>query len=217
MKIRTPLLSMLFRQTLPVTLLGLAIGCLYVLFARRVLIWQNAPLALFVLVHSIAIAAMLGRFRSRSFAFLYTRGYSRDELWLHKMLATILTVLAVWLPMAVIVWAPIRSTLQDKLFASPYFPIMSMREASVPWAWLAGYAILLSLFHYVWIRRAQPMRGGNGVVLLAIGVVIAMATLMSFRWHSPWFKTLVCTLSVVIVATTLIAGRLLHRQLEVHE
>jgi hypothetical protein len=207
---------MFFRQALPVTLLGLTIGCLYVLFARRVLIWQNAALALFVLIHSIAIAALLGRFRSRSFAFIYTRGYSRDELWLHKMLATILAVLAVWLPMAVIVWAPIRSTIQDKLFASPYFPIMSIREASVPWAWLAGHTILLPLFHYVWIRRAQPMRGGNGVVLLAIGVVIVIAILMSFRWHPQWFRILVFILSAVVTATTLIAGRLLHRQLEVH-
>jgi len=216
MKVKLSLLGMLFRQALPVTLIGLPIGCLYVLFTREPLDWHNSWVAWFVLVHSIAVAASLGRFRSRSFAFFYTRGYSRDELWAHKMLATVLAVLVVWLPMALIVWLPLRSVVQDKLLVSPYFPIMRIREASVPWAWLAGYAILLPLFHYVWIRRAQPLRGGNGVVLLAIGVVIAMATLMSFRWHPQWFRILLWILSGVVVSTALIAGRLLHRQLEVH-
>jgi hypothetical protein len=216
MKVKMSLLGMLFRQGLPVTLIGLPIGCLYVLFTREPLAWQNPWTALFVLVHSIAVAVCLGRFRSRSFAFIYTRGYSRDELWAHKMLATVLAVAPVWLPMALIVWLPVRSVVQDKLLVSPYFPIMRIREASVPWAWLAGYAVLMPLFHYVWIRRAQPLRGGNGVVLLAIGVVIAMSTLMSFRWHPQWFRILLWILSAVVVGTALIAGRLLHRQLEVH-
>jgi len=210
------LLAMLFRQSLPVTLIALPIGCLYVLFAREPLGWQNPWMALFVLVHSIAIAVSLGRFRSRSFAFLYTRGYSRDELYVHKLVGTALLVLAVWLPIALIIWTPIRSIVQDKLFVSPYFPIMAIREAAVPWAWLGGYAILLPLFHYVWIRRAQPTRGGNGVVLLAIGVVLAMAILMTFRWHPQWFRNLLWILSVIVILTNLIAGWLLHRRLEVH-
>jgi hypothetical protein len=217
MRMRISLLGMLFRQTLPVTLIGLPIGCLYVLFAREPLSWQNPWMALFVLVHSIAIASCFGWFRSRSFAFLYTRGYSRDELWIHKMLGTVLSVLAVWLPMALIVWLPIRSIVQDKLFVNPYFPLMMMREASVPWFWLGGYAVLLPLFHYVWIRRAQPTRGANGSVLLAIGVVIAIATLMSFRWHPFWFRALLWILSAIVIVTTLVAGCILHRRLEVHQ
>ncbi|MCK4294777.1 MAG: hypothetical protein KAY65_16375 [Planctomycetes bacterium] len=216
MRMRISLLGMLFRQTLAVTLIGLPIGCLYVLFAREPLSWQNPWMALFVLVHSIAIASCFGRFRSRSFAFLYTRGYSRDELWTHKILGTVLSVLAVWLPIALIIRLPIRSIVQDKLFISPYFPLMMMREASVPWFWLVGYAILLALFHYVWIRQAQPMRGEYGVKLLAVGVVVVMGTLMLFRWHPFWFRILCYALSAVTIATTLIAGRILHRTLDVH-
>lgn len=209
------LLKILFRQILPVTLIALPIGCLYVLFTRDVLSWQNPWIALFVLVHSITIAVLSGRYRSRAFAFLYTRGFTRDELWFYKMLNTILSVMAVWLPMALIVWLPVRSYVQDKLFISPYFPLMMIREASVPWFWLAGYAILLPLFHYVWIRRAQPLRGENGVVFLSMGVVIVIATLMSFRWHTLWFRILIYMLSAVIIVTSLIAGRILHRNLEV--
>ncbi len=215
MKIKMSLLKIMFRETMPVTLIALLISCFYVLFTRDVLTWQNPWVAIFILAHSIAIAALSGRYRSRAFAFLYTRGYTRDELWFHKMLSTILSVLAVWLPVSLIVWLPIQSFIQDKMFISPYFPLMMIREATVPWAWLGGYAILLPLFHYVWIRRAQPLRGENGVVFLAIGVVIVIATLMSFRWQPQWFRILTYSLSVVMIATCLIAGRILHRNLEV--
>jgi hypothetical protein len=215
MKIKISLLKILFRQTLPVTLIALSIGCVYVVYARRVLIWQNAFIGIFILAHCIAIATLSGRYRSRAFAFLYTRGFTRDELWFHKMLSTVVSVLAVWLPMALIVWLPVRSYVQDNLFGSPYFPLMMIREASVPWMWLAGYAILLPLFHYVWIRRAQPLRGENGVVFLAVGVVIVITILMSFSRHPLWFRILIYVLSTVMIVTCLIAGRILHRNLEV--
>ena len=217
MKIRISLLGILFRQTLSVTLIALAIGCLYVQYTREPLDWHNPWIALFILVHSVGISVCMGQFRSASFAFLYTRGYSRDQLLVHKMLATVLCVLAVWLPISLIVWTPVRSFVQDKLFASPYFPIMAQREAAVPWFWLAGYMLLLPLFQYVWIRRAQLMRGGNGAVLLAVGMVIVIVTLMSFRRHQDWFKILMLVLSIISITTSLIAGFLLHRKLEVQK
>jgi hypothetical protein len=215
MKIKLSLLKIMFMETLPVTLIALLISCIYVLFAQQILIWQNPWIAMFILVHSIAIAALTGRYRSRAFTFLYTRGYTKDELWFHKMLSTALSVLAVWLPASLIIWLSFRSFVQDKMFVSPYFPIMTIREAEVPWAWLAGYAILLPLFHYVWIRRAQPLRDENGVVFLAIGVVIVISTLMTFRWYQHWFKILVYTLSIVMIITCLVSGKILHRNIEV--
>jgi hypothetical protein len=218
MKIKLALLSILLQQQLlPITFPALPIGCLYVLFAREPLDSRNPWLALFVLVHSIALAWGLGRSRSRSFAFVYTRGYSRDLLWSHKMLSTVLAVLCVWLPMALMVWTPVRSTVQDKMFLSPYFPLFAIKEASVPLAWLAFYAILLPMFHYVWIRRAQPTLGGDGAALLAIGLVIVAATLLSFRWHAHWFKGLMIVAATVISVTALVGGFLLHRQLEVQQ
>ena len=217
MKIKTSLIGTLFRQTLPATLIALPVISLFVLFYRDILDWQNPWISLFVLMHSILITASLGRSRSASFAYIYTCGYSRDQLWAHKMLSTVLSVLVVWLPAALIIWLPIRSFVQDKIFISPYFPLMMVREATVPWFWLFGYLILLPMFHYVWIRRAQPTRGSNGAVLLAIGIVIAAATLMSFKWHPAWFQTLVWIVSAVMVLTALAGGFLLHRRLEVQK
>ena len=217
MNIKLSLIGTFLRQTLGVTLIALPVMVIFVLFYRNILNWQNPWLSLFVLVHSIAIVFCMGRFRSRSFAYIYTRGYSRDELWINKMIASSIAVLIVWLPVAVVVWLPIRSTIQDKMFLSPYFPMMMMREVLVPSFWLFGYAVLVPLFHYVWIRRAQPTRGGNGAVLLAIAVVIAATTLMTFRWHPEWFKTLIWIVSAIVTATALVGGFLLHRKLEVQK
>lgn len=217
MKIKISLIGIFFRQTFPATLIALPVICLFVLFYRDILSWQNPWISLFILIHSILITATLGRFRSAPFAYIYTRGYSRDRLWTHKMLSTVLSVLVVWLPAALIVWLPARSVVQDKMFLSPYFPLMMTREASVPWFWLFGYAILLPMFHYVWIRRGQPTRGGNGAVLLAIAVVIAATTLMTFRWHPEWFTTLIWIVSAVMVSTALAGGFLLHRSLEIQQ
>jgi hypothetical protein len=215
MRIKMSLLRMMMRQCLPATLIAFPLACFYVLLTRKPLDGANPWMGLFVLAHSITLAFCLGRYRSPGFAFLYTRGYARDALWLHEMLTTILAVLAVWLPLALLVWLPIRSSVQDVLFRSPYFPILMIREVSVPWAWLAGYALLLPLFQYVWIRRAQPLAGGDGVVLLAIGTVIVIGILMLFGWLPHWFRVLVWALALAVTATNLVAGRLLHRTIEV--
>jgi hypothetical protein len=77
MNIKLSLIGTFLRQTLGVTLIALPVMLLFVLFYRNVLEWYNTWTSLFVLVHSIMIVFCLGRFRSRSFAYIYTRGYSR--------------------------------------------------------------------------------------------------------------------------------------------
>jgi len=217
MNIKLSLIGTFMRQTLGVTLIALPVMVIFSLFYRDVLTWQNPWMSFFVLVHSIAIVSCMGRFRSRSFAYIYTRGYSRDELWCNKMIASFISVLIVWLPVGLFIWYPVRSTIQDKMFMSPYFPLMMIREATVPLFWLFGYAVLVPLFHYVWIRRAQPTRGSNGAVLLAISVVIAALTLMTFRWHPAWFKMVIWTASSVMIAAASVGGLLLHRNVEIQK
>ena len=217
MKIHMSLLMMLQRQMFAVTMIALPIGCLSVLLMREPLEYDNAWLAWFILLHSICMVFSLGRFRSKSFAFLYSRGYSWDAIWCHKMLSTALSVLWVWGAMALVVWTPLRSIVQDKMYASPYYPLFAIKEVSVPWAWLMGYAVLLPMFHYVWIRRAQPTLGGEGSVLIAISMVVVIITLRSFRWHQRWFEIMVMVLAGVVVVTNLVAGWLLHRKLEVQK
>ena len=217
MIIKPSLTGTFMRQALGVTMIALPVMVIFTLFYRGVLEWRNQWASLFVLVHSIMIVFCLGRFRSRSFAYLYTRGYSRDALWFNKMIATAVSVLVVWLPAAAVVWLPVRSVVQDKMFLSPYFPLMMAREATVPFFWLFGYAVLIPLFHYTWIRRAQPTRGGHGAILLAIAVVATAWMLMLFRWHPDWFKAAIWSVSGVMTFAGQAGGLVLHRKVEVQK
>lgn len=215
MKIKSAFVRLLCMQCLPVTLIALLIGIPYLLLAPGPLTWKNQWLNLLILAHCIALAFRLGRMGRSSTEFMYTQGYSRDLIWLHIIVSTFISVLAVWLPMGLCLWLPVRSHIQDHVFISPYYPLMRVREFSLPWLWLYGYGLLLPLFHYVWIRQAQPTKGSEGAGLIAIGVVIVAGTLVLDPTHPEWFKTLVWVLSAVITATALVAGRILHRSMEV--
>ena len=207
MRIRGRLLLFLLRKTMPVTVTAICIACLYVFLRREILDWRDAWAGVFVLGHSLTLARLLGRFRTGEFAFLYTRGYSRDALWAHKMLATLISVLAAWIPAALIVWTPLRGLAQDVLFRSPYFPIMAPREAVVPMAWAVGYVILIPLSHYSWIRAAQPTRGRLGGSMMAPGVIVGIVVAMSEGFHRPWFNWLAAGAGAVMVFTLLVASR----------
>ncbi len=218
MKVKTQLIRFFYRQTRPVTLPALAVMLLLILLYPHLLTWQDPFPALFVLIHSFALAFTLGRAHSPGFAYIYTRGYSRDQLYLHKMLASFLAVLTVWLPAALITLLPVRSFVQEQLFENPYFPLMMPREASAPWFWLLGYVILLPLFHYVWIRRAQPTRGGNVASVLALATAALAGIIMHNVWYlevyPAWFYGSMAALTLGIIVTALMGSVLLHRRLE---
>ncbi len=215
MRMKGGLLRWLFREALPVTLVAASVACLYLLFAKEPIErWHNAP-ALFIAGHCLMLTAYLGRWRRGSFAFRYTRGTSRDSLWVHTMLATVLAVLAVWIPASLIIWAPVRSFVQDTLLQSPYFPVVAPREARVPFVWLAHYALFLSLFHYAWIRWSQPTRGRYGGFLLSGVVMIFVIRIPLIHAFIPAFRRLPLALGGVVALITLVAGFRLHRRLEV--
>ena len=215
LRIRPGLLWYLLRPLAPATVAALAVACLHVLLYRDVLAWRDGWAGTFVLVHSYVIATRFCRFGRGDFAFLYSRGFSRDLLWGHVVLASFLAALAVWLPPAVIVWAQLRSLVQDVVFLNPFFPIMAPLEMSEPWMWPIGYGVLIPLFHYEWVRRGQPARGGAAGPLLVVGVIVATAVLMSEGVRQPWFAWLCAAAGVVVVCATSVAAWLGHRDLEV--
>ena len=213
--IKGGLLKYLLRRILLITLVAIPIACLFAVLWRDVLEWRNGWAAVFIVIHSRLIVLRFARFDRGSFAFLHTRGFSRDTIWVHNMLASWLSALAVWVPVAVIIWSPLRGLVQDVLFRSPYFPIMAPREAMAPFAWLIGYGILIPLFHYQWIRKAQPVKGGMGGVFVVTGVIAAIAVLMMEGSRHAWFGYLVAAAGIVAVPVTVIASWRLHRRLEV--
>ena len=215
MRIRVGLLRFMLCQMLTVTLTAAAVAVLYVLLVPRVLKWRDFWPAVFVLGHTCALTSIVWRFKAGSFAFLYTRGYSRDALWAHTMVASVMCALAVWVPAALIVWTRVRSLLQDHVFLNAEFPIMAPRELWVPLAWLAGYAVWLPVHQYAWIRSAQPTRDRTGGKLMLVGLAVAVLCIAVRGRHAERFQWLVCGVGGIVVAVTLLAGLKIHRRLEV--
>jgi len=216
MRIRLGLLTVFWRQALPATLVGTIALSLYALLRGEVLscgdMWPGA----IVLAHSLLLTALLGRFQSTSFAFVYSRGYSRDSLWSHMMLASLLSVATAFALSGLVLWSGLRSYVHDHIFQSPCFPIMAPRETWVPLVWLALYGLFVPCLHYAWIRCAQPTTGEKTGQFLAAGTLAALLTaFVLIRYLSGWMAWLCGTLYVVFVLSNVIGGWLLHRSLEV--
>lgn len=216
MTLKYAFVRLLFTHCAPVTIVALLVSVPYLLLSPKPLESYDAWISVFLLAHCIALAMRLGHMRGDATEFLYTQGYTRDQIWTHLMASTVSCVVAVWLPMALCLWLRIRSGIQDHVFVSPYYPLLGAREMGLPWVWLCAYALLLPMFHYVWIRRAQPTKGSDGSLLIAAGLVVVAGTLVSFRWHADWFKVVTWVLFGIMTLTALWAGRILHRTMEVH-
>jgi hypothetical protein len=216
MIVRRGLLRILCRQALPATLFGaLGLSAYTLLWPELMKMYDFWPVLLVVL-HCLLLALLLGRFTSPAFAFIYSRGYTRDALWGHILLASALSILAGWLPAVLIVWTGLRSVVHDHLFQSPYFPIMAPCETWVPLAWLALYPLLASAFHYAWIRSAHPSRGGRGgyyvLPVLYVGVAMSSDIVPFLPRYAGW---LLGISYVVVMVAAVLGGRTLHRNLEV--
>lgn len=218
MSFHWPLVVWQLRQLRAITLVGLLIALPYVMSEHEPLRFDMlGPVPLFILVHSLLIVWRLGRTNHTSFGFLYTQGYSRDALWFNSMFASAAGVLIVWLPPALAVWLGLRSHYQDDL-ENYWFPLMAETERPFPWWCLLGYAVLLPLFHYAWIRGAQPWRGLLAGYILAIGVVLAAFSI----WNGvrvpdmPVWTIFMMAGGFAGAALSLFVGsRRLHRTLEV--
>jgi hypothetical protein len=216
MSVRWRLLRVLWRQAMPATAIGAFGLAVFSLAWPDVLTPRDFWPGLIVLAQCVLLAVILGRFDTSSFAYLYSRGYSRDALWGHMMLASALSLLAAWLAAGLVVWTGLRSLLHDRLLQSPYFPIMAPRETWVPLIWLALYVVLIPACHYAWIRHSQPTRGKQGGNLLVVSLLAAL--LLGFdmvRYLNGWFAWLSGALYAPLVACLILGGRALHRSLEV--
>jgi hypothetical protein len=218
MKLKPALLFWLVRSLQPSFFIA-PFACLWVLMRRDPLFSGDSDLqAFYILIHCIVIFALQSGAEGSRFGFLYTRGFSRDVLWSHRMLASAVAVLVVWLPAALLAWTGARSWVQDFLYQSPWYPLMAPREAWIPLAWLAVYAGYVPALHYFWIRAAAPARAGNDGFWLALAYGITLFAVVINRnrlIRADFFWPAVGVMTVLAIAL-LVAGRRLHRRLEVH-
>ena len=170
---------------------------------------------LIIILHSALLAALLGRFNSPAFAFIHSRGYSRDALWGHIMLVSLLSAFMACLPAGMLVWTGLRSYLYD-LLGNPNFPIMGPLEMVVPVVWLCFYIVLIPIFHYVWTRLGQPTRGGLAGIAIVIAILFAFMEVADNMYLLNQCVLRLCeVMLVIIVVCLLLVGRKLHRLLEV--
>jgi len=209
MKCHPHLLAYLFRQTQPVTLLGALALALYALLDWRVLDNHHAIPALVLLAQSIALSRRLAWRQKGEAAFLYTSGFSRDTLWLHRILVTLLSGAISVALAGLIVWLGLRSALQSNA-GNHLFPLMSLRENTAPLHWLAIFLLLTPLTHYAWARWEAHAAAAGYLLTIAVALTI-------------WFCSEVlttCELSALALAICLLlawTGMHLHRNMEVVE
>ncbi|NQV33497.1 MAG: hypothetical protein HQ515_12460, partial [Phycisphaeraceae bacterium] len=123
MTLKYAFIRLLFTHCAPVTVVALLVGVPYLLLVPGPLESYDAWINVFLLAHCVALAMRLGNMQGDATEFLYTQGYTRDQIWTHLMVSTIVCVLAVWLPMALCLWLGVRSGIQDHVFVSPYYPL----------------------------------------------------------------------------------------------
>ena len=133
------------------------------------------------------------------------------------MAVSVLSIIAAWLPAGLVVWTGLRSVVHDHLFQSPFFPLMAPFETYVPCAWLVLYVTFVPAFHYVWIRWAQPTKGGQGGLDAAIAMLLAMFIVSRIPGYaaSPLLAWLSIASCVVLPVGFALGGQILHRNLEV--
>ena len=136
------------------------------------------PLMLLLIgLHSVWIGIRIGGVRGSEAEFLYSRGYSRNTLWLHAQLAGLIAVLLTCLPSALFIWLRIRSGIQSRLSDTSTAAFMAPREDVVPLAWLMLYVLFVPLCALAAARR----RHADGTVLLIIGIAVSVFTLFNTR------------------------------------
>jgi hypothetical protein len=206
MKLRLSLSLYLFRDGLGATALCTAALAAYVLLHRSPLEWTD-PIALLILAaQSVILSRRLAWSRKGEAAFLYTRGFSRDSIWCHRILVCLLSGVVSTGVAALIVWIGIREEAQLSM-GNSIFPIVSIRETWVAMQWFGVYALLVPFLQYAWARGAIDGMP-NGYIM----AVLALVMLVILYFAAGGFG--VVSLAVASASLTWLGG-VLHRYVEV--
>lgn len=211
----------LWRRSLAATIVAvvLAVGLMLLVpdrlqpqFARN---WMPLYLML-AFAHAVAVVAFQGRPFSGPTGYLYSRGFTRDRLWVHQVLASVVSVLVVWLVAGTVVWLPLRGWWQGTVMNNPFYPGADALEGGFVLRPLALALWLVPMLHYSWIRRAQPTRDRLvGPMLLAWALLGGLWSFLPSGTRGfallPWIAAMVIALPVSLT----VLGWRLHRRMEV--
>jgi hypothetical protein len=215
MQLNRALVGWYFRAARSVTLPAAVAAALYVItYTGRLSETLFVPFALIV-VQSVTTAWLMSRFNSPAAAFLYTRGFTRDRLWAHRIVAHLLCVITVWGPASLLVWLGVRSVIQEQLFENPYYPLMTTTDFAAPGWWLAAYLLLVGIVEYGPIRRAQPTLDYDAGYMIEFGLLIMLLMFLTTRWLGTWYFVLVAAAFTSTSVALLVGSWRLHREIKV--
>ena len=200
------------RKTRYITLIALPSAFWFVLSFEESLTWHLFIVWLFCVVHSLAIAWTQGMIKQVDVGLIYNRGASRDQIWTAKMLASLISVMLVWLPIALLIWSRGRLIYQDYLL-NPNALFIETHEQLFPLQTLLLYLFLLPVFNYAWIRTALNLQGNRNAWAIA---VVPCLTLLWAIIEKQYIGLSAVIVVLVLALLTLTTSRILHRSIEVH-
>lgn len=210
-----------FKKLLRINLFAVVIVGLYVLLRVMPFTSKEIFLLMGILLHCWLVSAKLWRSSTRQAGFLYSWGFTRDQIWWQTLLASLASGALVcgvaWLLMVL----QVRCFVQDQLIANPYFPLSASSEYWIPWVWFYGYIVTLPLMHYGWVRYKQSASGIlSGWAIMIFGIVIL--TWSFFQSSPPIHRITTPVLMLLLLAALfipatvllIVAGRRLHGTME---
>lgn len=215
MQLNRTLIRWYFQTVRTPTLVAAAVASGFALFYTGRLAEITIPPLLFIMAQSVFTTRQMTRFDTPSAAFLYTRGFSRDRLWSHRIAAHLLCALAVWGPASLLVWLGVRSVIQDQLVENPYYPLMKSADYGVPLVWLATYLLLVGAVEYGPVRRAQPTRDRDAGYIIECGLMFLLIVTFAGLSESPRLSIPIAVVVAFASIVLLVGGWRLHRRIEI--
>ena len=215
MQIKRSLLFWYLRSASWVTVFALLTVVAYVLLRGEAFYASAWKPWLFIYIHSLLLTKALGDFDTSETAYLYTRGFDRNTLWVHRLLAHVIDVLLVWGSATLIIWLGIRSAVQDHVFKNPYYPIFYWEDYFPPLLWLFGYFVLFGICEYAAVRDFYPTVGRtNGFWILAASFYVGVTILFGV-FLSSWQNWLCLGVLSIVTISQLWGASRIHQQVEV--
>jgi hypothetical protein len=219
MSIRWPLIRWQLQQTKLLNLIVGVAAIIYVMTRKEPFTAISTSPCWFPPLHAAVIVWFLGRANTSAAGYLHIQGFSRDTVWWHTLLSSVVCMMFAWGITALLIGTGLRSACQD-LLQNPFFPYTAPVEVGFLWVWLWEYAMCLPLAFYCAGRWGHSARGNDaGLMGAALLTLLLLSSLATYRgWYSNFsfiqnFPLLLT--SAVVACAALLAGRQLFCQREV--
>lgn len=173
----------------------------------------SVGLLITVWIHVAVMVMILGRSAPQGTGFLYSLGYTRDQLWWSALASTVISAVLVCAGLWIALTLGLRSWIQE-MAGNPWYPLLKGRDAGLCWPMLTDYLWLIPAAHFIWIRSRVPSPDaglswllGGGLILLALVARDSAYREWNWGWITGW--------RVLLMGVLIAMCWRLHRNVEV--